>query len=79
VVSALASANVTGASADAVTQWQNILTKGVALPYIDWSTPTFYTTIESSTEELAAGKTSPAGYASALQADYGAFVKSLGS
>jgi raffinose/stachyose/melibiose transport system substrate-binding protein len=77
VATALASAHVTGASADAVTQWQNILTKGVALPYVDWSTPTFYTTIESSTEQLAGGKISPASYASALQADYGAFVKSL--
>ncbi len=78
VSGALLSAHVTGASAAAVTQWQNILTTGVALPYLDWSTPTFYNTIESSTEELAAGKISPAGYASALQADYGAFVKSLG-
>ena len=52
--SALRSANVTGLAADAVTGWQHILTSGTALPYINWSTPTFYSTIESATESLAA-------------------------
>jgi raffinose/stachyose/melibiose transport system substrate-binding protein len=77
VSAALAAAHVTGASAQAVTQWQEILTKGTALPYVDWSTPTFYNTIESATEELAAAKISPSGYVAQLQADYGPFTKSL--
>jgi raffinose/stachyose/melibiose transport system substrate-binding protein len=77
VSAALASAHVTGASAEAVTQWQKIMTSGTALPYVDWSTPTFYNTIESATEELAAGKISTSGFTSQLQADYGSFTKSL--
>jgi raffinose/stachyose/melibiose transport system substrate-binding protein len=78
VSAALASAHVTGASAQAVTQWQTIMTSGTALPYVDWSTPTFYNTIESATEELAAGKITPSAFTSQLQADYGPFTKSLG-
>jgi raffinose/stachyose/melibiose transport system substrate-binding protein len=75
---ATSAAHLTGASADAVAGWQAILTKGTALPYVDWSTPTFYTTIQSSVEELAGNKITPAAFAAKLQADYGPFVKSLG-
>ena len=74
----LAAAHVTGASAEAVTDWQEIMTKGTALPYVDWSTPTFYNTIESATEELAGGKISPSAYVAKLQADYGTFTKTRG-
>jgi len=79
VSSVLSSAHVTGASAQAVTEWQAIMASGTALPYLDWSTPTFYNTIESATEELAAGEISPSAFDSQLQTDYGSFTKSLGS
>jgi raffinose/stachyose/melibiose transport system substrate-binding protein len=72
---ALSTAKITGASADAVTQWQSILTGGTALPYLDWSTPTFYNTIESSMENLIGAKITPTAFAAALQADYGAFSR----
>ena len=72
---ALSAAKITGASADAVTQWQSILTGGTALPYLDWSTPTLYNTIESSMENLIGGKITPTAFAAALQADYGSFSR----
>ena len=68
-------AHLQGASLDALTGWIALLKHGYFEPYIDWATPTFLTTEVQSVQSLLGGKISPSGYTSALQADYGPFVK----
>lgn len=71
----ISSAHLAGVTRDALTDWTGILAKGNPVPYIDWATPTFYTTIQAALPELAASKISPAQFAQKLQADYGTFAK----
>ena len=68
-------AHLQGASLDALTGWIALLKHGYFEPYIDWATPTFLTTEVQSVQSLLGGEFSPSGYTSALQADYGPFVK----
>ena len=51
---------------------------GALLPYLDWSTPTFYDTLAKGLQDLIAGQIDPAGFGEALEADYAAFVGSAG-
>jgi raffinose/stachyose/melibiose transport system substrate-binding protein len=74
-MSDVAKDHIAGASADAVSGWLAIVQHGTPAPYLDWSTPTFLTTIGSATQSLVAAKITPSGYTSALQADYGPFTK----
>jgi raffinose/stachyose/melibiose transport system substrate-binding protein len=71
-----ASAHVSGASRDALSDWIALLKHGYFEPYMDWATPTFLTTEVQSVQSLLAGRTVPSAFTSALQADYGPFVKS---
>lgn len=69
------SSNLSGSSHDAVTAWVDLLQHGSMEPYIDWSTPTFLTTMVQSVQSLLGGKKTPSAFTSALQADYGPFVQ----
>jgi raffinose/stachyose/melibiose transport system substrate-binding protein len=73
---AITAAHLSGPSTDALLGWQQILTKGTAVPYIDWATPTFLSTIMATVGELAANKITPKAFTAALQADYGTFASS---
>ena len=66
--------NVTGSPYDALAQWIRVMTKGVPVPYMDWSTPTFYNTLSAAVTELASNKLTPRAFAGRLEGDYGAFV-----
>jgi raffinose/stachyose/melibiose transport system substrate-binding protein len=74
---AAAGAHLSPASYDALAHWVGLLNHGYFQPYMDWSTPTFLTTIIQSDQSLLAGKITPSGFTTALQADYGPFVKQL--
>ena len=51
------------------------LTAGKSIvPYLDYSTPTFYTTLTAAMQDLTAQKTSPQQFTQTLQADYSGFV-----
>ena len=72
---ALVEANgLVGVSADAITEWVNIMTNGTPIGFPDWATPTWYDTIAQSSTALMAGEISPQEFVDALQADYGAFT-----
>ncbi len=47
------------------------------LLYTDWASPSMYTTLQNQFQLLLAGKTSPAGMAKAVQADWEKFDKTL--
>jgi raffinose/stachyose/melibiose transport system substrate-binding protein len=73
-VAAANAAHLVGPSKDALLGWAQILAKGTPVPFIDWATPTFLNTIQSSVAEVGAGKITPQAFTSALQADYGKFA-----
>lgn len=68
-------AHLSAASYDAVADWVDLLKHGYFEPYIDWSTPTFLTTLVQSVQSLLGGKITPSAFTAAAQADYGPFVK----
>jgi raffinose/stachyose/melibiose transport system substrate-binding protein len=70
-----AGAHLSGSSYDAVAAWVNLLNHGYMEPYIDWSTPTFLTTMVQSVQTLLAGRETASAFTARLQADYGPFVK----
>jgi raffinose/stachyose/melibiose transport system substrate-binding protein len=47
------------------------------LLYTDWASPSMYTTLQNQYQQLLAGRTTPAGMAKAVQADWEKFDKSL--
>ncbi len=62
--------------ADLLTQWKAVSTQDGLLPYLDYTTPTFYDTLTSALQEMLAGRQSPQKFGATLQADYAAFHKS---
>ncbi|QNE35709.1 extracellular solute-binding protein [Leifsonia shinshuensis] len=51
------------------------LTAGKSIvPYLDYTTPTFYTTLTAAMQDLTAQKTSPQQFTQTLQTDYSGFV-----
>jgi raffinose/stachyose/melibiose transport system substrate-binding protein len=70
-----AGAHLSGSSYDAVAAWVDLLEHGYSEPYIDWSTPTFLTTMVQSVQSLLARRATPSSFKAALQTDYGPFVK----
>ncbi len=71
--SALSSASVEG---QLVGGWQKISAADGLVPYLDYSTPTFYDTITAALQNLIGGKSTPQQFTDALQADYSKFHKS---
>ncbi|MBO4254642.1 extracellular solute-binding protein [Streptomyces griseorubiginosus] len=64
--------------ADDVAIAQGISTNGTSVPYLDWATPTLYTTVNTTMQSLLAGKTSEQAVVAAADRDARAYVKTLG-
>lgn len=58
-----------------IAAWKRLNADDGLVPYLDYSTPTFYDTVSAGLQDLIAGKTSPDGFAQKLQDDYGPFME----
>jgi raffinose/stachyose/melibiose transport system substrate-binding protein len=67
---ALPSASIEG---QLVGGWQKVSAADGLVPYLDYSTPTFYDTITAALQNLIGGKSTPQQFTEALQADYSKF------
>jgi raffinose/stachyose/melibiose transport system substrate-binding protein len=56
-----------------VAGWSKLSNADGLVPYLDYSTPTFYDTITSALQKLIGGQTTPQQFADTLQADYTQF------
>lgn len=56
-----------------ISGWQKLSSANGLVPYLDYSTPTFYDTITSALQSLIGGKTTPQQFAQTLQTDYSNF------
>ena len=63
--SALSSASIEG---QLVTGWQKVSAADGLVPYLDYSTPTFYDTITAALQNLIGGKSTPEQFTQTLQA-----------
>jgi raffinose/stachyose/melibiose transport system substrate-binding protein len=63
-------------AADIATQYRDVQKANGEVPYLDYSTPTFYDTITAGMQELLGGQSNPQQFVDALQKDYDAFLKS---
>ena len=61
---------------DVAAQWKSVNAGNGLVPYLDYSTPTFYDTLSASVQQLTAGKLTPQKFGEQLQKDYGSFVSS---
>jgi raffinose/stachyose/melibiose transport system substrate-binding protein len=62
--------------ADVADEWKAVNAGSGLVPYLDYSTPTFYDTLSAAVQQLTAEKLTPQKFGEQLQADYGSFVKS---
>jgi raffinose/stachyose/melibiose transport system substrate-binding protein len=65
-----------GLSADVFAQWKRLNAADGLIPYLDYTTPTFYDDISGGVQRLMAAKDSPSGFAKTMQADYDKWSKS---
>jgi raffinose/stachyose/melibiose transport system substrate-binding protein len=56
--------------------WQKLNEDDGVVPYLDWTTPTFYDDISAAIQELLAGKQDPAQFTSGVQEAYGKWAES---
>jgi raffinose/stachyose/melibiose transport system substrate-binding protein len=63
---------------DIDTQYEKISAASSVVPYLDYTTSTFYDTMTAGMQNLVAGQMTPAQYTASLQADYTAFKKAHG-
>jgi raffinose/stachyose/melibiose transport system substrate-binding protein len=56
--------------------WKQVSEKDGLLPYLDYTTPTFYNTLTAAVQELTAGQLSPKAFGEQLQSDYASFQRS---
>ncbi|MFD3445152.1 extracellular solute-binding protein [Microbacteriaceae bacterium 4G12] len=63
-------------TADVVNAYQTVSESGGMVPYLDYSTPTFYDTLSSAVQQLTDGQVTPEQFAEILQDDYSAFLES---
>jgi len=68
-------APASGVGKEVYAAYELVTTKGHLLPYLDYATPTFSDTLGAALQDLIAGKKTPAEFGSALQKDYGDFIK----
>lgn len=61
---------------DIAASWQQISTQDGLLPYLDYTTPTFYDTLTAAVQELTSKQLSPEDFVATLQADHVTFDKS---
>ncbi|MGO4419760.1 extracellular solute-binding protein [Streptomyces sp. MCAF7] len=62
--------------ADVLAAWKSVSEKDGLLPYLDYTTPTFYDTLTAAVQELMAGQISPDKFGQTLQTDHDSFLKS---
>ncbi|MGR3935892.1 extracellular solute-binding protein [Streptomyces sp. BRA346] len=62
--------------ADILKEWKAVSQKDGLLPYLDYTTPTFYDTLTAAVQEVTAGQLSPEKFGEKLQADYSSFQQS---
>jgi raffinose/stachyose/melibiose transport system substrate-binding protein len=65
-----APAPTSGVSVDVANAWQKLNAADGVIPYLDYTTPTFYDDITAAVQELIAGKQSPAQFTAGLQKAY---------
>lgn len=63
-------------AADVATQYRDVQDADGTVPYLDYSTPTFYDTLTAAVQELVGGQSDPGQFTSTLQTDYAAFLNS---
>lgn len=63
-------------SGDIATQYRDVQDADGEVPYLDYSTPTFYDTLTAAMQELLAGQADPQQFAERLQKDYSEFLTS---
>jgi raffinose/stachyose/melibiose transport system substrate-binding protein len=56
--------------------WEILNRNDAIVPYLDYTTPTFYDTVTAAVQELTAGKVTPQQFVDTLQQDYLSFVES---
>jgi raffinose/stachyose/melibiose transport system substrate-binding protein len=59
-----------GLSADVATAWQKLNEVDGIIPYLDYTTPTFYDDISAAIQELMGGKQDPQQFTSGVQKAY---------
>lgn len=60
---------------DIATQYRDVQAADGVVPYLDYTTPTFYDTLTAGMQELLGGQSDPQQFVEALQTDYAAFLK----
>ena len=63
-------------AADIATQYRDVQKANGEVPYLDYSTPTFYDTLTAAMQELVGGQSDPQQFVDALQKDYASFLAS---
>ncbi|WP_037568751.1 extracellular solute-binding protein [Phaeacidiphilus oryzae] len=63
-------------AADVLTAWHSVSTRDGLLPYLDYTTPTFYDTLTAGLQELLGGRQTPQQFTRSLQTDDSAFQQS---
>ena len=63
-------------AADIATQYRDVQKANGEVPYLDYSTPTFYDTITAGMQELIGGQSDPQRFVDTLQKDYSEFLTS---
>lgn len=63
-------------SGDIATQYRDVQDADGEVPYLDYSTPTFYDTLTAAMQELLAGQADPQQFTERLQKDYSEFLMS---
>lgn len=63
-------------AADIATQYRDVQKANGEVPYLDYSTPTFYDTITAGVQELIGGQSDPQQFVDTLQKDYASFLAS---
>ena len=67
----------TALSRDVFAAWKKLNDAEGLVPYLDYSTPTFYDDITAAIQRLLGGKVSPQAFTQSVQADYSKFVDTL--
>jgi raffinose/stachyose/melibiose transport system substrate-binding protein len=62
---------------DVFAQWKKLNDAEGLVPYLDYSTPTFYDDITAAIQKLLGGKSSPQDFAKGVESDYSKFTKTL--
>ncbi|NUR06321.1 MAG: extracellular solute-binding protein [Nocardioidaceae bacterium] len=68
-----AASQASGVDADILDGWSSLNQDNGLVPYLDYSTPTFYDTLTAALQRLIGGQDSPEEFAKTLQADYEKF------